>query len=139
MESGTIKDLRISAIDLRFNNLVLLFNNGKLKETRINPITLYDCEMNEISLIPIPITEKLLIERCGFSGNGFINNKISGFVEGKENSVLIYRQFLPSGGFIFEYQKIKILLRGLHHLQNIWYFIFDKELEIKDAPDHFQK
>ena len=86
-------------------------------------------------VLPIPITERLLIERCGMNAMNFKPtdkfNPEDVKVFGNADGVIIQRVFFPNGGFVFHYKEMKVMLKGLHHLQNLINDIFDTELIIK--------
>lgn len=111
---------------LRVGNKVLLTGNeGLCHEIIITVNNIHNASISS-KLFPIPITEKLLIERCGMAGNEGIQSILTA-----EDRINIYRKFLPSGAYVFQYKGIKIELEGLHHLQNIVFFIAGIELPIK--------
>ncbi len=121
----------ITADKLRVGNRIQLSDGaGILIEHTVTGQNLAELESTDIGkrLFPIPITEKLLIERCGMASgsSGVLFEK-----EADDTTIMIGRKFLPSGGFIFQYKGVKIELEGLHHLQNIYFFIFGHELPLK--------
>lgn len=83
-------------------------------------------------IFPIPITEKLLVSRCGF----ILHPEVA------DTSIL--RTILPTnpiinvlpnpvkrGSWLLCYKDVKIPIDALHELQNAFYCLFRTELEIK--------
>lgn len=123
--------------DLRIGNRALLSYDGiegiqdetnMLEEHIVTPNDILLVYTHSLKIYPIPITEKILIDRCGMSGNGFVNKEIVSFTT--DDNIRISRLFLPSGGFVLQYKELKIPLQGLHHLQNVVYFITGTELKV---------
>ena len=109
----------IKATDLRVGNLVRLTKeNGETSIDRVTAIDIYDCwayaEIFNKYRQPIPITEELLIK--------------AGAIKIGENSYNLYgMQINLTNGKWIEYVH-QIELEGMHHLQNVFYFIMGKEL-----------
>lgn len=117
----------ILARELRIGNRVLLkhSDSAHLSEIVIDASLLKDIasEKSGISIFPLPIDEKILSDRCGMTAGAKIL---------PDKSVLcISRMFYPSGGYVLQYYGWRIELKGFHHLQNILYFLFEEELDVK--------
>jgi len=104
------------------------YETNMLEEHIITPNDILLTYTHSLKIYPIPITEKLLIDKCGMSGSGFANKELISFTT--DGSIRISRLFLPSGGFVLQYKELKIPLQGLHHLQNVIYFITGVELRM---------
>ena len=122
--------------DLRVGNRVMLtyegiegipFEGGMLEEHIITPNDILLVYTHGLKIFPIPIDTDLLAKRCGMKGSP------TGTVQWMEEdtSFMISRAFVPNGGYILQYKGIKLQLTGLHHLQNVVYFLFGEELKIK--------
>ena len=109
----------IKATDLRVGNLVYLTNeNGEIHIDQITSIDIYDCSVSpekfNQSRKPIPITEELLIN-AGARKIGETSYNLHGM------------QINLTDGKWIEYVH-QIEIEGIHHLQNVFYFIKGKEL-----------
>lgn len=115
------------AKDIREGNLVLIPDraSGKLLERELQCYTITAIKENTVLAYPIPITEKLLVDRCGWLGSNNIQS-----VNVAAGTIFI-GQAITGRAFIFQYRELKVPLKGLHHLQNIMSDLFDIELEIK--------
>lgn len=115
---------------LRLGNKILAnIGASKLAEVYVIPEILVDI-LNESpnNYFPVPLNAPILIERCGFTGNGFIE---SGAVMFKnESSITIARNYYPNGTFILHYKDVKVPVPSLHDLQNIFFCLFREELKI---------
>lgn len=125
----TIKDVLVG------NWVNIKLPTGLLTETQITPSDIRRLAGGDSSCyIPIPITENMLVERCGMH-LATLNKGVTAIdvIEAQvgTGSLMIKKIFIPNGGLVLHYKDIKIPLKGLHHLQNIYYFLFGKELEIK--------
>lgn len=118
----------LKARDLNEGNIVLHYRaGGVLKELILTTSIIQTIDKVPSTVYPIPITPKLLTERCGMSeGDGTFNN-----LSTQDGTINIIRAFIPNGGYVFCYKGIKVPLEGLHHLQNVFYFVLGYELEIK--------
>ena len=77
---------------------------------------------NISELKPIPITEEILL-KCGFK---FIN----GYGYKRHNFQLICINVADSKEFIFRYFMLNVELQYLHQLQNLYFVLTGKELEV---------
>lgn len=92
----------------------------------------YECTMNEVT--PIPITEELL-EKCGFERN----NDTPPYILDLDKGRRVY-MFKITYGWILQYVRYgvgydetvsKNIVMFVHQLQNAYYLVTGKELEIK--------
>lgn len=81
-------------------------------------------EQHGLRLFPIPVTEKLLEDRCNMHTDKSANVEDS-------REITVCRAYMPNGGMMFMYKTVKVALEGLHHLQNLYLDLFGVELTIK--------
>ena len=113
----------MKANELRIGNLILLTKDNfkTTKEYRLYGIDIYKLDESEcIDIKPIPLTEELLLklEAVKLDFKDYPSYNLKG----------IQINFI--NGMWIEYVS-RIEITGLHHLQNIFYFRMNEELEIK--------
>lgn len=118
----------LSNTKIRIGNLAQEINpvTGTLQEHVVNAATFSNMAEHGLRLFPIPVTEKLLADRCNMHTGS--PTTVDGDV-GRE--VTVCRAYMPNGGMMFSYKTVKVALEGMHHLQNLWLDLFGVELTIK--------
>ena len=109
------QELRIGNY-IKYNDKIIIVDT--IYYDSIN-MDLQDCDGIEINLLkPIPLTEEILL-KCGFRKLDKYTFVIGG--------LFIHSRKL---GFVFHLGKRKIILSSLHQLQNLYFALTNKELEI---------
>ena len=127
----------LKTTDLRIGNIVYVDvdGDGILSETFISSGHLANMEKYDAKYFPVILTEKILLERCGMNMLSFkASDKFDPTdvkVFGTDEGIIISKLYFPNGGFVFHYKEMKVALKGLHHLQNLFHAIFYSELPIK--------
>lgn len=106
-------------------------SSGGLIEVEVFTSVLQMISDHSIKAFPIPVSEKLLADRCGWTLPTVIDGglPLEGMMQSGE--VTVCREYMPNGGMMLCYKGMKVALEGLHHLQNLWLDLFNCELEIK--------
>jgi len=83
-------------------------------------------------IFPIPITPKLLADRCGFSVTNDVSTMLvdNVFDNDKINRLWVMPNPLQRGSWLLCYKDVKIAIDALHELQQAFFVLFRKELEI---------
>lgn len=111
--------------ELRIGNLVLANAEGDIVKIEKGS----DIDQQAIDYKAIPVTPEVL-KKCGFSFHSYFNiwqkNKA---VAGTGPDMELDRDFWVLD---FSHRRIGVELKNLHHLQNIYFFLKGKELDIKE-------
>jgi hypothetical protein len=109
--------------ELRIGNWVLENNSGALFQIRKG----IDIDNHSNSFLPVPITPEVL-KKYGFAFHDYFKlwqkNKM---ISGTGPDMELDRDFWVLN---FSHQRIGVELKSLHQLQNLYFFLKGKELEV---------
>ncbi len=113
----------IPQYELRIGNWIMKNNSGEYYQIRKG----IDIDNNSKSFLPVPITPEVLA-KCGFAFHDYFKlwqkNKT---ITGTGPDMELDRDFWVLN---FSHQRIGVELKSLHQLQNLYFLLKGKELEI---------
>lgn len=114
----------MEASELRIGNWIhSIHGDEKVIDVMCDCINYHNCEDLSFDMIqPIPLTEEILL-KCGFKKKNGYGFKLGNIRVSKVDC-------LTRDEYAFSYYDLWINLRSLHQLQNLYFSLTTKELEI---------